>query len=248
MNRISTVVLIGLAYCFASSPAHAQSLRVTAPEAAVRLQPNAQADVLIKITIGTLLESKGREGEWYAVLLPPDSQGLQRYGYIPATAVEVVQAGIPNLPSAPAAAAPQPALKPPTPLPLDWQQRFDRAVDKKSAGRAKIIGGSIAGAIGAIMSLRTVANEELVCAGLGCTIQQRQTYPYRYPALATSGASLFLITWGGQQVSSANREIIALEQERRNAIGAQIQVSVARHFALMLGVKESVVIGLAASW
>jgi OOP family OmpA-OmpF porin len=82
-------------------------VRVTAEESPIRQFRRAPSENVMRAPRGTLLEvvhTEGdryvhREGNWYWVLLPPDSWGTQRMGWIPGSDVE----------SAPAPPRPKPA-------------------------------------------------------------------------------------------------------------------------------------------
>jgi len=66
-------IVLGLgAVLFARAGAQTTgSVRVTAPRANVRAEPNEKAAVVSQVTAGTVLELKGVEGEWFRVQLPP---------------------------------------------------------------------------------------------------------------------------------------------------------------------------------
>lgn len=91
------------------------SLRVTAARANVRLNPNLQSPAILAVPAGTVLDSTGKEGDWYVVILPGEGRGRQ--GYIAAPLVELLpQAATAAPPSAPRPPAP-PAAAPPAPAP-----------------------------------------------------------------------------------------------------------------------------------
>jgi hypothetical protein len=80
--------LLVVAFLVVAHPVGADSVRVTAAQAAVRLNPAAESPIIGTFKAGTILEIKGKEGEWYGVLLPADAQGLRRYGYVEGSLVE----------------------------------------------------------------------------------------------------------------------------------------------------------------
>lgn len=84
-------------------------LRVIVPNAAVRLRPSSESEVVKILEIGALLDSSGKTGDWYRVSLPPDQKGISLSGYVNKEDVEVypwsgeAPAGLPQKPP-PAAA------------------------------------------------------------------------------------------------------------------------------------------------
>jgi len=82
--------LIGTLTVFNGRAAAQDPVRVTAADAAVYLRPDSTSPVILEITVGTLLDVARQEGDWYPVVLPPDAQGLRRFGYVAARAVERV--------------------------------------------------------------------------------------------------------------------------------------------------------------
>src|SRR5258708_535419 len=144
-----SVVFGSLLCLFCTSVAAADTVRVTKQQAVVRLNPEGTSAVVAQVNLGTVLDVRSRQGSWYSVLLPPDSQGLRRSGFIAADDVEQFETAMtpqptivqPNLirPSPP---APDPSGAMPIPrangLPPDWQNRYEMALSEKSSGNAKI--------------------------------------------------------------------------------------------------------------
>jgi hypothetical protein len=73
---------------FATHAAAQQAVRVIAPEAAVHLRSDATSAIVLTVPAGTVLAVEHSDGDWYAVLLPPDGQGLRRFGFVAAALVE----------------------------------------------------------------------------------------------------------------------------------------------------------------
>jgi hypothetical protein len=103
--------LLVVAFVLAASVAvSAETIRILS-DATVRARPDARSEALNVFKVGTVLEVAERQGDWYPVLLPPDSRGLRRYGYIAADVAEVL-ADQPQL----AAGAPRIGVTPGTSL------------------------------------------------------------------------------------------------------------------------------------
>jgi hypothetical protein len=112
----------------------------------VRLKPGIDSHVIGQVVRGTLLESPRTTGEWYAVALPPDEEGLVVSGYIHKSMVEVVMV----VGETPEAKTPEP---PPAPrvrtAPLARAEREEEAVPppqpqyRERYGRARIVSGSV---------------------------------------------------------------------------------------------------------
>jgi hypothetical protein len=83
-------MLVMLAALGVATPAFSQTLRVTAPEAGVRLYPDERSPVIATVKAGTLLELKAKMDAWYAVLLPAGDRGLRQYGFVKEGLVELV--------------------------------------------------------------------------------------------------------------------------------------------------------------
>lgn len=65
-----------------------ETIRVVSPEASVRLNMEESSAVVAVVKIGTVLEVRSQNASWYGVVLPPDSTGVPRFGYISANDVE----------------------------------------------------------------------------------------------------------------------------------------------------------------
>jgi hypothetical protein len=70
--------------------AHAQDFRVIAADAAVRLYPNENSELLATLPLGTVVSVDTGSGDWFAVYLPADANGVRRYGYMLARHLERV--------------------------------------------------------------------------------------------------------------------------------------------------------------
>jgi hypothetical protein len=102
---LTRVVLAGFLIGASAAPAIAQTVRVTASDATVYLNPDTSSPAITVVKAGTLLETAGLKGEFFIIVLPADASGLRRMGYIAASAVEPV-AGQATAPAEPAAAPP----------------------------------------------------------------------------------------------------------------------------------------------
>lgn len=76
-----------LLFC-GGATATADTIRVIASQASVRLQPDPNSQVIETVAAGVVLEIRGLQGNWYVVVLP-SAQGAQRIGYISVSDVEV---------------------------------------------------------------------------------------------------------------------------------------------------------------
>ena len=123
-------------------------------------------------------------------------------------------------------------------MPPDWQARYDRAVEKRSAAHTKDwLGAALIGG-GVLLSNVSVGNTA--------------TCVYRYgdcsnsPALAQMYAALGLVSggvviglWGLTQGISANSELSGLEQERSRAgRGTALRVPVGDNSSLLVAVTQ----------
>lgn len=74
---------------FAQSP---PSVRVISRVTSVVVSPRTKSEVVMSAVQGTVLEVLGKEGDWYWVILPPDTHGTRRPGWVAARDVEIVGA------------------------------------------------------------------------------------------------------------------------------------------------------------
>jgi hypothetical protein len=118
---LSAAIVLTYSLCASAQ----ETVRVTAADTAVYLRPDPTSPVVLRVAVGTLLDVERRDGDWYPVVLPPDAQGLRRFGFVQASAVERVAPATPaerppqRLPPAPPP-APLPEPEPPPPAPTDW--------------------------------------------------------------------------------------------------------------------------------
>jgi hypothetical protein len=92
---IAAVALLGPRALEAGAQAQG-TIRVVSPNAAVMRRANLKGDVVAPAPPGTVLEVIDLEGDWYWVMLAPDSNGSRRPGWIRASDVEVVTVGKPK--------------------------------------------------------------------------------------------------------------------------------------------------------
>lgn len=119
-HRIHQVVLSAILMTMAlTAEAGAQTLQVVGTSANVRLEPLATSPVLMKVSLGTVLNSDLAEGEWYRVVLPKDASGLDRIGFVHRSLVKQLAAT--KAPVTPAPAATEP---PPPPPPVAVEREF----------------------------------------------------------------------------------------------------------------------------
>lgn len=74
---------------FAQSP---PNVRVISRVTSVVVSPRTKSEVVMSAVQGTVLEVLGKEGDWYWVILPPDTHGTRRPGWVAARDVEIVGA------------------------------------------------------------------------------------------------------------------------------------------------------------
>ncbi len=151
-NLRPAFIILGLAALVAglALPAAAAQegtlLKVVAARANVRLKPDLGSPVISQVPKGTLLESTGKVGDWYAVKLPADEDGIVVSGYLHQSTVEVSSdAGEEPVEEAPAPPpAPRVRTTPPARPARTVEPREEPAepVYKERYGRAKIISGT----------------------------------------------------------------------------------------------------------
>lgn len=77
---------------FADSPDGAPvKLKVIVKAANIRLRPDIKSTAIRVVTEGTILESEGKEGGWYKVTAPSETEGLFISGYIHGSLVMVLK-------------------------------------------------------------------------------------------------------------------------------------------------------------
>jgi len=86
-----TILIISFIFLAINGDAAEIKVRVIAHEAIIRLKPDINSPVISIAPIGSVLESEGKEGEWYRVNLPPDKSGTIVFGYIHESEVEIVE-------------------------------------------------------------------------------------------------------------------------------------------------------------
>lgn len=80
-------------FSLAIADGRGDQLRVVVQQAVVRLRPDPASPVVATVGLGTLLDLRSRDGDWYLVELPAKEAGLRLSGYIQTSDVEGV-AGI----------------------------------------------------------------------------------------------------------------------------------------------------------
>lgn len=65
-------------------------LQVIVKKANVRAKPDLRSEIITQVTLGTILKSDMKEGNWHRILLPPDERGVIRGAYIHGSIVEVI--------------------------------------------------------------------------------------------------------------------------------------------------------------
>jgi len=154
MNRLSSrivtlILLVGLAAAAVPAAASAQEgtlLKVVAARANVRLKPDLDSPVIGQVPKGMLLESTGQIGDWYAVKLPADEDGIVVSGYLHRSTVEVTT----DSGEEPAEEAPEPPPAPrvrtsPPARPAraeEPEEEPSEPVYRERYGRARIVSGT----------------------------------------------------------------------------------------------------------
>lgn len=72
-------------------------IRVKVRRANVREQPSKEGEIIAVVKRGRILQTDGKEGEWYLVRLPLKLEGFALPGYIHESVVEVVGAELPRI-------------------------------------------------------------------------------------------------------------------------------------------------------
>jgi hypothetical protein len=152
MNRLSfrivtLILLVGLLAAAVPVTASAQEgtlLKVVAARANVRLKPDLGSPVIGQVAKGTILESTGKVGDWYAVNLPPDEDGIVVSGYLHLSTVEVTSDAGEAAEAAEPPPAPRARTSPPArPARVETEEVApSEPVYRERYGRAKIVSGS----------------------------------------------------------------------------------------------------------
>ncbi len=110
---VHLVALLMLLTSLAVSPvlaqARAEQVRVKGVPATIYERPKESSDVIVIAQPGTILDVMQRQDDWYWVIVPADSNGTRRIGYVVASAVErlgdtrVLEPGIRGMPARPEA-------------------------------------------------------------------------------------------------------------------------------------------------
>lgn len=205
---ITSVMVVWLAACPQPGLAQTRSVRVTASEAVVRLKPDPQSPAITTVKVGTLFTVSGQQGEWYEVLLPATAESSSPRGYILAELVEPFAAGptVPSRLALPGVVSPSPAAA----LPADWQARYDRAIERKRAGRVKALIGMPSMWAGVALT---------VYGSIKSSKDEYQDGPFS--ALGGAGlglwaGGLYFMVRGWLEMGAATQELLLLETERAN--------------------------------
>ena len=78
-------------------------IQVIVQKANVRANPDLKSEVITQVSLGMVMTSDKKEGNWYRVILPPDENGMIRHAFIHTTVVEAL--------TAPQEPPPQPQIK-----------------------------------------------------------------------------------------------------------------------------------------
>lgn len=65
-------------------------IQVVVQKANIRAKADLNSEVIGQVSIGTVLKSDLKEGNWYRITLPPDEEGEQRIAYIHSSLVEEI--------------------------------------------------------------------------------------------------------------------------------------------------------------
>jgi hypothetical protein len=218
-------VFLTMALALVADVAVAQTVRVVAPEIAVRAKPDGNAEAIAIVGAGTILEVTARQEGWYEVRLPGKGQATERRGFVVASLVEMIAAGpSTSTPTGPIQGSVQGSAGAPPPPSAEWQARHEQALRQRQSGLSKvrtgtpialagvavlIYGSYVKGLFGQIGEDKTPLSEAYAYMGAGA-------------AIAIPGA--ILITRGRGQMNAASRELLILEDERlRGQSGALFQ-------------------------
>ncbi len=93
MKKIAIAALVLLAMSLAANAGQAATiLKVKVQMANIRAQADTSGAVIKQVSLGTLLESRAKVGDWFEITITTDAGG-QVVGYISATVVDVVSGG-----------------------------------------------------------------------------------------------------------------------------------------------------------
>lgn len=219
MRRIVHALLAVAVLVISAQQATAQVIRITSNAAAIRVGPAETAEVITTPKVGSIFDVSSTSGDWFAILMPADKQGLRRYGYILQRQAEVVS-GLASVPSSPAGTSTGAASPPAAPVALapDWAERLRQARARKAGGRAKLWSGvgmlASGGALLAVIFTKMFDPDSRNCT------DANPCYEYAWGLGAGAGLLVtggVLFGRGGRQIDAANRELIRLETERINA-------------------------------
>jgi len=93
IRKLLLILFFVMAILFSGALAEAQDfkIKVTASLANVREQPNVSSPVIAVLSAGTIVDSAGKEENWYKIKLPADIQTAPAYGYIHQSIIKVVE-------------------------------------------------------------------------------------------------------------------------------------------------------------
>ncbi len=91
LNILLAVCLFPLTVYATNSEVSDWKLKVAAEKANIRLEANVESPVVITLQEGAILESYGKEGEWFRVIMGPDEEGYSFIGYIHFEDVDVIE-------------------------------------------------------------------------------------------------------------------------------------------------------------
>ena len=94
-NIFFILVCITGAMLVTTAEAADMKVMVKVGKAQIRLKPSFESTVVEEVPLGALLQSEGKDGEWFMVMLPPDEKGFIISGYIHESQVDV--AGKPKI-------------------------------------------------------------------------------------------------------------------------------------------------------
>ena len=263
MSFASAVLLPVLLLGSTPRIAAGQEVRVIAQEAAVRLDPSPNSVVIMNVTVGTMLEFVQQSGAWFIVNLPNEPGYPRRIGYISASDAELFGVLPPKTDSTPPAREdPEPLQRVAPPaqglgMPLEWQERYDRAVSRRSGGKRKLwmgVGGIVASwAVLQFVYTVPVVTDFSDLSAWTAAVNNRETALRVTQAVWVGGAGLSV--WGLIEWLGAKGDISDLEIERRRSRAATLaiplgspQASGDTHVHLVLEIGPRTVAGLRWSW
>jgi hypothetical protein len=140
-KTIVLFICIALFSCVLDAGEQATTLRVIVQKANIREEPDASAQIIAQVTLGSLLEAQTKAGEWYEITLT-SSSGEKITGYIHGNLVESFSPGTPQ-PEKPRIQERDVYIEQPRVEPQPAPQYYRQKPPRKRSGGFKLMGSSI---------------------------------------------------------------------------------------------------------